>query len=87
MKSNLVWISCAKSIVLTGARPKGGTYDCEVLLPLALPPDLPPVILRDLGDVVWMWNRKVMWTWIWVCGWRRRWMGEMIKLSGRKVIK
>ena len=25
------------------------TYDCELLLPLALPPDLPPVILVELG--------------------------------------
>jgi len=30
----------------------GKAYDCEVLLPLALPPDLPPVILRDLGVFV-----------------------------------
>ena len=25
------------------------THDCAVLLPLALPPDLPPVILKDFG--------------------------------------
>ena len=28
----------------------GSTYDWALLLPLALPPDLPPVILIDLGD-------------------------------------
>ena len=27
------------------------THDCEFLLPLALPPDLPPVILMDLGEL------------------------------------
>ena len=28
------------------------TYDCaDDLAPLALPPDLPPVILRDLGEL------------------------------------
>lgn len=32
---------------------KGLTYDCALLEPLALPPDLPPVIL----DVMWV--RKV----------------------------
>ncbi len=26
------------------------THDCEFLLPLALPPDLPPVILMDLDE-------------------------------------
>jgi len=25
------------------------TYDCAFLEPLAFPPDLPPVILKDLG--------------------------------------
>ena len=37
---------------------KSATYDWAVLLPLALPPDLPPVILRDLimkvGSECWV---------------------------------
>jgi len=27
------------------------THDCEFLLPLALPPDLPPVISMDLDEL------------------------------------
>ena len=30
-------------------RPKDETHDWAVLLPLALPPDLPPVILKEFG--------------------------------------
>ena len=29
------------------------TYDCALLLPLALPPDLPPVILAEFGLEDW----------------------------------
>ena len=29
----------------------GKTHDWALLLPLALPPDLPPVILMDLGEL------------------------------------
>lgn len=36
------------------------THDCEFLLPLALPPDLPPVILMDLDELE---NRLSVW-WI-----------------------
>ena len=37
------------------------TYDCELLLPLALPPDLPPVILNEgleveVTEVVVRWS-------------------------------
>ena len=34
------------------------TYDWALLLPLALPPDLPPVILVDLVDSREKWERE-----------------------------
>lgn len=37
------------SVLMTLIRQKNGeTHDCAFLLPLAFPPDLPPVILMDL---------------------------------------
>ena len=52
---NVVWLrgdddfSCrrVKNTKESESGPKIETHDCAVLLPLALPPDLPPVILDD----------------------------------------